>query len=96
MCSWRTAVTNLIEPLIEGKAWVYIGLNDAEERYQEGLSSNKAIVSQSYYNSVYNAYLALGKEALSNYIATTDNLEVPMVDLEECTLGDSKSRLTSR
>jgi len=92
----RMDITNLIETPVDGKAWVYIGLDEAEKRYQEGLIKDNVIVSQSYFNSVYNAYLSLGEEVLSNYIATTDVLEVPILDLEVRILGNNRSDLTSR
>jgi cation transport regulator ChaC len=91
----RVDITNLIEMPFKGKAWVYIGFEEAEKRYQEGLAQHNIFVSQSYFNSVYNAYLSLGEDALSNYVETTDALEVPVLDLKVCVLGNNKSSITS-
>lgn len=84
----RVDITNLIETPVKGKAWVYIGLDEAKRRYQEGLTQNNVIISHSYFNSVYNAYLSLGEELLSNYVETTDAPEVPILDLEVHSTGE--------
>ncbi len=91
----RIDVTHLIDTPIQGQAWVYIGLDEAEKRYQKGLKQNTAMVSQNYFDSVYNAYLSLGNEALSNYFATTDELRVPIFNLEMRIVVDTPHLLKS-
>lgn len=78
----RIDVTHLIDTQIQGKVWVYIGLDEAEKRYQESLKQHNAMIPQSYFNLVYNAYLSLGKEAFSNYATTTNEPKVPILDIE--------------
>lgn len=86
----RIDVTNLVDTPIQGQAWVYIGLDEAEKRYQEGLKQNRAMVSRNYFDLVYNAYLSLGNEAFSNYVETTDELRVPILNLEMRRVVDTK------
>ncbi len=78
----RIDITKAIDTRIQGKAWVYIGLDEAEKRYQEGLRQGNAVIAQDYYNSVHNAYISLGKKALSNYAETTDEPKIPISNLE--------------
>lgn len=85
----RIDLTNQINRFIQGKAWVYIGLEQAEKRYQEGLQKDCAVISQDYFDLVHDAYFSLGSYAFSNYIATTNKLEVPTVDLKRCKVGIS-------
>ncbi len=85
----RINVTSKIDIKIQGKAWVYIGLEQAEQRYQEGLKRHSAMISQDYFDLVNNAYFSLGNYAFSNYVATTDKLEVPTVDLKMCQVNIS-------
>ena len=85
----RIDITHQINTAIQGKAWVYIGLEQAHKRYQEGLKENRAMICQDYFKSVNNAYLSLGSYAFSNYVGTTDKLEVPTVDLERCQVNIS-------
>ena len=85
----RIDITHQINRAIQGKAWVYIGLEQAKKRYQEGLQKGCAVVSQNYFDLVHDAYFSLGNYAFSNYIATTDKLEVPTVDLKRCKVETS-------
>ena len=85
----RINVTSKIDLKIQGKAWVYIGLEQAEQRYQEGLKRHSAMISQDYFDLVNNAYFSLGNYAFSNYVASTDKLEVPTVDLKMCRVNIS-------
>ena len=78
----RIDVTKAIDIPIQEKAWVYIGLDEAEKRYQESLKQDNAMISQDYFDLVHNAYLSLGKEVFSNYVATTDKPRVPILNLE--------------
>ena len=64
----RVDVTHMIDVQIEGKVWVYIGLDEAEQCYQNGLKRYNAMICQSYFDLVCNAYRSLGDEAFSNYV----------------------------
>jgi cation transport regulator ChaC len=79
----RIDVTNSIDIPVKGKVWTYIGLDEAEKRYQQGFEQGNAIISQDYYKEIVNAYKELGEEAKSNYDNTTDDPEVPILNLEE-------------
>ncbi|GAB4528269.1 MAG: hypothetical protein Tsb0014_09490 [Pleurocapsa sp.] len=80
----RIDATNLIDYSINGKAWVYIGLDEAQQRYQQGLQQSNVMIAQDYFNSVHHAYYLLGKEAFTNYLATTEKPRVPIVNLKMC------------
>lgn len=85
----RIDITQQINRTIQGKAWVYQGLESARIRYHEGLVKRNVVISQKYFDLVNDAYFLLGNYAFSNYIATTDKLEVPTVDLKRCKVGIS-------
>ncbi|MDJ0536965.1 MAG: gamma-glutamylcyclotransferase family protein [Xenococcaceae cyanobacterium MO_207.B15] len=78
----RIDVTHQINTPIRGKAWVYQGLDQAEQRYQKGLEQNNAMIAQDYFDSVHNAYFLLGKKAFSHYAETTDKPRVPILNLK--------------
>lgn len=82
----RIDVTDKSDLTIEGTVWTYIGIKAAENRYQTGLKRGNAVIALDYINSVTDAYRSLGKEAVTNYIATTDKPLVPIVDLAKCLL----------
>ncbi|MGD1920057.1 MAG: gamma-glutamylcyclotransferase family protein [Pleurocapsa sp.] len=77
----RIDITNQLNIQVQN-AWVYIGSQEAKQRYQKGLSQGKAVIAQDYYNSVENAYRSLGEKQWANYIATTDKPSLPITDLE--------------
>ena len=85
----RIDITHQINRAIQGKAWVYLGLEQAKNRYHEGLDKSNAVISQEYFDLVNDAYFSLGNYAFSNYIATTDQLEVPTLDLKRCKVETS-------
>lgn len=89
----RIDVTNMIDIPIQGKAWTYIGLEQAKKRYQVGLEQKKAIIAQNYLNSVRDAYLSLGSHAFTNYIATTEQPTIPLLNLERCKVIGSRSEI---
>ena len=78
----RINVTNNVDIEVQSPIWTYIGLEQAEKRYQQGLKQSNGTISQAYWNSIHQAYLSLGKKAFANYIRTTDCPEIPVRDLE--------------
>ena len=80
----RINITKQLDIQIQGNAWTYIGLPAAEQRYQTGLAQNKAVIDRTYFNSVEDAYLALGNKEHANYVATTDKPLASIIDLEVC------------
>jgi cation transport regulator ChaC len=80
----RIEVTNHINISTSGKVWTYLGLEEAKKRYQEGLKQENAMISRSYFDLVRHSYLSLGKQELFNYMATTDEPQVPILNLEMC------------
>ena len=83
----RINITQQLDIHITGNAWTYIGLPAAEQRYKKGLAQNKAVIAKTYFNSVKDAYLALGDEGLTNYIVTTDKPLASIMDLGVCRIN---------
>lgn len=82
----RINITEQLDTTALGNAWTYIGLPEAEQRYQTGLTQTKTVIAQHYLDSVHQAYLALGSQKLAHYIATTEQPEIPIVNLERCSV----------
>jgi len=78
----RIDITQSLSIKIAGRAWVYIGKREAESRYKSGLADGSAVISQSYYEVVYNAYLTRGEHVAADYLRTTDAPSVPLMDLQ--------------
>ena len=79
----RVNITQQLNVPIQGNVWTYIGLPEAEQRYQKGLMQNKAVISQDYFDLVRNAYRSLGSEEFVNYVASTEQPIIPIVELEK-------------
>ncbi|MEL6928299.1 MAG: gamma-glutamylcyclotransferase family protein [Cyanobacteria bacterium J06600_6] len=78
----RTNITEQLNIKTEENVWTYIGLPAAEQRYQTGLLQNKAVIAQTYFDTVKNAYLSLGNQEYADYLATTDQPKASIIDLE--------------
>lgn len=74
-------VTAMIDGPIAKNVYAYMGLDESEQRYQQGLKHNTAMISQDYYDSVYSAYQSLGPKALADYLDTTDPPTIPIIAL---------------
>ena len=85
----RIDITNKIEEKVEGKAWVYIGLKEAEQRYEQGLKQNKGVIVQDYIDSIHYGYGLWGQEIWFNYVATTDKPRVPILNLKRYQLQEN-------
>ena len=81
-------VTAMIDAPVSEKVYAYIGLNESERRYHEGLRRQNAMISQEYYDLVYGAYASLGKDALVDYVDTTEQPQIPIVHLEKRQIPD--------
>lgn len=79
----KVDVTAMIDVSVSENVYAYIGLNESERRYHEGLKRQNAMISQDYYDLVYGAYASLGKEALVAYIDSTETPQIPIVHLEK-------------
>lgn len=62
-------------------AWVYRGLDAAEQRYRQGVAVGKIAIAQPYADTVAAAYTSLGPAALQNYQSTTDPPPIPILPL---------------
>lgn len=80
----RIDVTKRTEEEVQGKVWVYIGLKEAKQRYQEGLKQKNGMIAQDYIDSIHYGYRLWGQETWLNYVATTDEPTVPILNLKSC------------
>ena len=80
----RIDVTKKIEEKVAGKVWVYIGLEEAEQRYEQALKQNNGMIAQEYIESIYSGYKLWGQETWFNYVATTDKPRMPILNLKSC------------
>ena len=84
----KVNVTSMIDGAISGSVYAYMGLNESERRYHEGLKRQNAMISQEYYDLVYSAYASLGNDALAGYVDTTETPPIPIVHLERRQVPD--------
>ncbi|MDJ0589493.1 MAG: gamma-glutamylcyclotransferase family protein [Pleurocapsa sp. MO_226.B13] len=90
----RIEIASQLNRDIEGRAWTYIGLEEAKQRYQAGLRQNRSIIASDYLNSVARAYASLGDRIFNNYLATTDKPKIPILDLQRCRVNEPTSTLS--
>ncbi|MEM8832061.1 MAG: gamma-glutamylcyclotransferase family protein [Cyanobacteria bacterium P01_G01_bin.19] len=81
----RIDITKQLDLAVEGKAWTYVGLPAAKQRYQTGIEQNKAVISRDYIDLVQNAHKSLGSKEFADYLATTESPNIPIIDLEKYT-----------
>jgi hypothetical protein len=77
----RDVSADLVEG-VEGRVWCYFGTPQAEARYRDGAASGRAVVSRAYYERVREGFAACGEDALAAFRASTDEPQVPVVELE--------------
>lgn len=79
----RIEVTDYLTSLLrESKVWAYIGTTEAEKRYQQGLKTGTAYISEEYYHFVNDCFYCYGQAAAQAYIDSTDAPEVPLRKLK--------------
>lgn len=77
----RIEVSNQVSASLTNRTWAYVGLPEAEERFRIGFESGSAVISQGYYDLVYNSFRKLGENEAREYIQTTEIPKIPMLDL---------------
>ncbi|MEH7440310.1 gamma-glutamylcyclotransferase family protein [Neobacillus drentensis] len=87
----RVDVTDCVEVPFKGKAWAYIGLKEAEQRFEYGLKHDKAVIALDYLNLVEKAFLTHGNDCLEDYRMTTDTPNIPKRDLKRIKIKDEHS-----
>ncbi len=70
-----------------GRAWVYVGSDDARERYESGVAAGTAVASREYVELVRSGFAALGEAALRRFDQSTDPPEVPVRSLRRVDLA---------
>jgi hypothetical protein len=70
----------IVEP-VDGQVWGYIGTLAARRRYEEGVRRRTAVVDNAYYAKIRQQFGALGRGALSEFLASTDEPTCPRVNL---------------
>ena len=77
----RVDVTNMIRPEPERRVWTYRGDEDASERYRQGRTSGRTVVSREYYEAVVSSFEELGPAELERFWRSTEQPECPLADL---------------
>lgn len=78
----RIEITDQLDITVaNGYAWVYIGTPEAEERYQKGLNSKTAFISEEYHQFVHDCFSQCNSAIALNYREATDTPEVPLKKL---------------
>jgi cation transport regulator ChaC len=75
----RVDVRGGLDAELGAPVWAYLGLDDARERYAEGVRTGTAVVSRAYLDGVRAGFAAHGM--LEEFEASTP-LEAPLRDLE--------------
>ena len=79
----KVDVTHMLDGPVTGNVYAYVGRNESEQRYHQGLKLNSVMIAQEYYDLVYGAYQSLGTKALADYLNTTESPQIPIVALEK-------------
>ena len=77
----RIGVDGMLDRELPAPCWVYVGTDEAERRYQEGLRNNNACIDRNYYEAVEAAFATHGSAFLAEFHGSTDGVPVPMRDL---------------
>lgn len=72
----RVEVTELLDVGISGRAWAYLGRDDARERFEAARRDTTAVVSQDYFDAVREEFATVG--GLDEFDRSTDRLTVPL------------------
>lgn len=75
----RIEVTDYLNTSVrESKVWAYIGTEEAEKRYQQGLTTGTAYIPEAYYHFVGECFYCYGEAAAQAYMHAMDPPEVPL------------------
>lgn len=83
---YRLDVTHQVNVAVEGKVWAYKGTSEAEKRYQRGLHTQTAYISEEYYQFVHDCFYCHGEDCAKAYLNSTDAPEVPLRKLQRINL----------
>ncbi len=70
-----------------GRVWAYRGSAAGRERLATGRAAGSAVVSRDYLTTVEAGFARLGPAALRAFRASTDPLDLPLLDLERVELA---------
>jgi hypothetical protein len=78
----RVEVTDAIDPPPAAPVWVYVGLDEARERYERGVRERRCAVSRAYHAAVVDGFRRAGADAHRRFEASTRPPRCPLRDLE--------------
>jgi hypothetical protein len=82
----RREISDRIVESVDARVWVYLGSPEARQRYQEGVKRGTSVVDQHYYRQVRRQFRGLGSTAYAEYLASTDEPQCPLRDLQRVDL----------
>lgn len=82
----RHDITERILEPVDGRVWLYVGSPEARRRYDEGVELGTAVVDRRYYCQVEQQFRRLGPTAHAEYLASTDQPQCPVRELQRIDL----------
>ncbi len=73
----RIEVTELLSPRPSGRAWTYVGLDAARERYERGRRAGAAFVAREYAEAVEAGFRRAGGPIHREFLDSTDPIGLP-------------------
>ena len=77
----RIDVSAAIRPSVAGPVWCYVGSRDALARFKRGVEGATAVIAAAYRDQVHGAFKAKGVGAYEQYLATTTESPLPVLEL---------------
>jgi cation transport regulator ChaC len=82
----RREVTESLSEHLDGRVWTYIGSQDAEQRFRDGLRLGRAVIDKRYLDSVRDGFALLTAGSLEEFDASTDPHDCAVLELERIEL----------
>ncbi len=77
----RIDVSSLLSPSPTRRAWTYVGLDEARDRFESGIRNQSVSIPTDYVSGIERGFSEAGPHVRAEYDASTDRLAVPQRDL---------------
>jgi hypothetical protein len=77
----RVDVSPGIEADVNGIVWAYAGTREARQRFELGMRTGRAVISEEYYRSVRQYFAAVDERGLAEFDELTEPPPCPLVEL---------------
>lgn len=75
-------ITDRLDIKVPGRAYAFIGKEEAKKRFEEGCKTNKSVISEDYKTLIDDSFANISDEFFKTYNETTDEAGVPLQKLE--------------